>query len=47
VGEKKRILIGTGTTPLAVTRVQPAGKGAMPAADWWRGQRDETLRAGA
>ncbi|MFE6994723.1 methionyl-tRNA formyltransferase [Microbacterium sp. NPDC057659] len=47
VGEKRRILIGTGTTPLAVTRVQPAGKGAMPAADWWRGQRDDTLRAGA
>ncbi|UJP11023.1 methionyl-tRNA formyltransferase [Microbacterium sp. KUDC0406] len=46
-GEKRRILIGTETAPLAVTRVQPAGKGAMPAADWWRGQRDETLRAGA
>ncbi|MFC4139426.1 MULTISPECIES: methionyl-tRNA formyltransferase [unclassified Microbacterium] len=47
VGEKRRILIGTASAPLAVTRVQPAGKGAMPAADWWRGQRDETLRAGA
>ncbi|REJ05488.1 methionyl-tRNA formyltransferase [Microbacterium bovistercoris] len=47
LGEKRRILIGTATAPLAVTRVQPAGKGAMPAADWWRGQRDETLRAGA
>ncbi|MBO9626280.1 MAG: methionyl-tRNA formyltransferase [Microbacterium sp.] len=45
---KTALLIGTATTPLAVTRVQPAGKGAMNAVDWWRGQRDaETLRAGA
>lgn len=45
---KKAVLIGTGTAPLAVTRVQPAGKGAMNATDWWRGFRgDETLRAGA
>ncbi len=45
---KSALLIGTATAPLAVTRVQPAGKGAMNAVDWWRGQRDaETLRAGA
>lgn len=45
---KKAVLIGTSTTPLEVTRVQPAGKGAMNATDWWRGFRgDETLRAGA
>jgi methionyl-tRNA formyltransferase len=42
------VLIGTGTAPLAVTRVQPAGKGPMNAADWWRGLRDgESLRAGS
>ncbi|MFJ4996987.1 methionyl-tRNA formyltransferase [Microbacterium sp. NPDC088619] len=45
---KSSLLIGTGSTPLAVTRVQPAGKGAMNAVDWWRGQRDtDGLRAGA
>lgn len=45
---KTALLIGTASTPLAVTRVQPAGKGAMSAVDWWRGQRGtEGLRAGA
>ncbi|WP_164233766.1 methionyl-tRNA formyltransferase [Microbacterium hydrocarbonoxydans] len=45
---KTAVLIGTGSSPLAVTRVQPAGKGAMNAVDWWRGQRGtEGLRAGA
>ncbi|MGM7696911.1 methionyl-tRNA formyltransferase [Microbacterium sp. A84] len=45
---KHSLLIGTATTPLEVTRVQPAGKGAMNATDWWRGFRsDDTLRAGA
>lgn len=45
---KSALLIGTGSTPLSVTRVQPAGKGAMSAVDWWRGQRDtDGLRAGA
>jgi methionyl-tRNA formyltransferase len=47
-GTKSALLIGTATSPLAVTRVQPAGKGAMHAADWWRGQRAaEGLRAGS
>ena len=47
-GTKSAVLIGTATSPLAVTRVQPAGKGAMQAADWWRGQRAaEGLRAGS
>jgi methionyl-tRNA formyltransferase len=31
------ILIGTGTTPLELRRVQPAGRTAMAAVDWWRG----------
>ncbi|AKV85588.1 methionyl-tRNA formyltransferase [Microbacterium sp. CGR1] len=45
---KSALLIGTASAPLAVTRVQPSGKGAMSAVDWWRGQRDtENLRAGA
>lgn len=47
-GTKSAVLFGTGTEPLAVTRVQPAGKGPMNAADWWRGLRDsESVRAGA
>ncbi|WP_295117886.1 methionyl-tRNA formyltransferase [uncultured Leifsonia sp.] len=32
-----RIEVGTGTTPLELITVQPAGKRAMAAADWWRG----------
>ena len=32
-----RVVIGTGTTGLELLRVQPAGKAAMAAADWWRG----------
>ncbi|WP_091036417.1 methionyl-tRNA formyltransferase [Microbacterium oxydans] len=38
-GTKAALHIGTGTGALAVTRVQPAGKGAMNAVDWWRGLR--------
>lgn len=45
---KSALLIGTGSGPLSVTRLQPAGKGAMNAVDWWRGQREtDGLRAGA
>jgi methionyl-tRNA formyltransferase len=33
----RRVLVGTGTEPLELRRVQPAGRTAMPAADWWRG----------
>lgn len=33
----KRVLVGTGTAPLELVTVQPAGKRAMPAADWLRG----------
>jgi methionyl-tRNA formyltransferase len=35
----KRVLAGTATEPVVIEAVQPAGKGAMPAADWWRGRR--------
>jgi len=34
-----RVLVGTATDPLELAEVQPAGKRAMPAADWWRGRR--------
>ncbi|ALX66969.1 methionyl-tRNA formyltransferase [Microbacterium sp. XT11] len=45
---KREVLIGTADAPLAVTRVQPAGKGAMNAVDWWRGIRSsDGLRAGS
>ncbi|PPF47362.1 methionyl-tRNA formyltransferase [Pseudoclavibacter sp. AY1F1] len=40
----KRVFVGTGTSPLELLSVQPAGKKPMPARDWLRGRRDaETL----
>ncbi|MGW4930676.1 methionyl-tRNA formyltransferase [Agromyces sp. NPDC004153] len=33
----RHLLIGTGTGLLELRRVQPAGRTAMSAADWWRG----------
>ena len=41
-GTKQGVLIGTPDGALEVRRVQPAGKGAMAAADWWRGLRADT-----
>lgn len=35
--EKRRVLVGTAGAPVALGTVQPAGKPAMPAADWTRG----------
>lgn len=35
----KQVLVGTGSAPIVLDTVQPAGKGAMRAADWWRGLR--------
>jgi len=47
-GTKSAVLIGTATNALEVTRVQPAGKGAMNAADWWRGLRSgDDVKAGS
>lgn len=40
----KRVLVGTGEGTIVLTTVQPAGKGAMAAADWWRGLRDDEPR---
>ena len=34
----KRVLVGTGSTPIELVTVHPAGKRAMPAGDWWRGR---------
>jgi methionyl-tRNA formyltransferase len=43
----KQVIAGTATTPIVLEQVQPAGKGAMRAADWWRGLRDATPVAGS
>jgi methionyl-tRNA formyltransferase len=42
-GDGARVLIGTATAPLELIRVQPAGKTAMAATDWWRGMPTQTL----
>ncbi|PZQ91558.1 MAG: methionyl-tRNA formyltransferase [Leifsonia xyli] len=34
----RSVFVGTGDDPLELITVQPAGKRAMPAADWWRGR---------
>lgn len=47
VGRGRDVLIGSGSHAIAVTRVQPAGKAPMAAADWWRGVKDQTLGAGS
>lgn len=41
----REVLVGTGTHAIVVEQVQPAGKGAMSAGDWWRGLRLPVLRA--
>jgi methionyl-tRNA formyltransferase len=37
--EGSRVLVGTGTAPVALGEVHPEGKRQMPAADWARGLR--------
>ncbi len=39
--EKDRVLVGTGTDPVELGEVRPAGKKAMRAVDWLRGARPE------
>jgi methionyl-tRNA formyltransferase len=39
--ERGRVLVGTGSRPVELGTVQPAGKKPMPAADWARGVRPE------
>lgn len=41
------VIVGTGTTPLRLETVQPAGKGAMAAGDWFRGLRTSEPVLGA
>lgn len=41
----RRLLVGTGTDALELRRVQPAGRTAMAAADWWRGAGREWAMA--
>ena len=43
----KAVIVGTATAPLTLVTVQPTGKAAMPAADWWRGLRAESVKAGS
>jgi methionyl-tRNA formyltransferase len=33
-----RVLVGTGSDPLEIVTVHPAGKKPMNATDWWRGR---------
>ena len=41
--ERRRVLVGTGTTALELLRVQPLGKKEMAGADWGRGLRGEQV----
>ena len=46
-GDGRRVLVGTATAPVALESVQPAGRGPMRAADWWRGLRDAPAEVGS
>ncbi|HWM33322.1 MAG TPA: methionyl-tRNA formyltransferase [Pseudolysinimonas sp.] len=41
-----RALVGTGSAPLELITVQPAGKRPMPAADWLRGRGADAIELG-
>ncbi|MDZ8202439.1 methionyl-tRNA formyltransferase [Microbacterium sp. SSW1-59] len=43
----KRVLVGTAAGAIHLLEVQPAGRGAMAAADWWRGLRRDDVRVGS
>jgi methionyl-tRNA formyltransferase len=43
---KRRVLVGTGTVPVELGDVQPAGKPRMAAVDWMRGLRQPPARLG-
>ncbi len=45
VAEGRDIIAGTASDPIRLDSVQPQGRSAMPAADWWRGLRADELRA--
>lgn len=40
----KRILVGCGDNALMLKTVQPSGKRAMPAMNWWNGVQSEEIR---
>jgi methionyl-tRNA formyltransferase len=42
--EGRRLLVGTATDPLELISIQPAGRNAMAAADWWRGRAGDAGR---
>jgi methionyl-tRNA formyltransferase len=42
--EGRRLVAGTGTEPIELLVVQPAGKKPMSAADWWRGRPVDASR---
>ncbi len=44
---RRDLLVGTATAPVVLATVQPAGKGPMRAADWWRGLRADDPVAGS
>jgi methionyl-tRNA formyltransferase len=44
--QESRLLVGTGTQPVELRVVQPAGKKPMSAIDWWRGTTAATAQAG-
>jgi methionyl-tRNA formyltransferase len=41
----KQVVVGTGTEPIQLVSVHPAGRKAMDAASWWRGRTPETPKA--
>lgn len=43
----RSVLVGTGSIPIELVTVQPAGKPAMAAGDWWRGLRAQSPVAGS
>lgn len=43
----REVLVGTAEGSIVLVTVQPAGRGAMAAADWWRGLRAAHLEAGS
>ncbi|MGN8551943.1 UNVERIFIED_CONTAM: methionyl-tRNA formyltransferase [Microbacterium sp. SLM126] len=45
--QQQELLVGTATRPVVLDSVQPAGKGPMRAADWWRGLRSDDPVAGS
>ncbi|MCR2785699.1 MULTISPECIES: methionyl-tRNA formyltransferase [unclassified Microbacterium] len=44
---EREVVVGTGDGGVVLHRVQPAGKPAMAAADWWRGARLTDAMAGS